>query len=394
MSAVLGDRSLFPTLAAKAYLNHAAISPPSTPVQDAINAVVLDYATNGVGAVMNWVNQREQLRVDLAAFVGAQPTDIGFVANTSAGIRTIALCMPWQPGDRVVLFTGEFPTNVTPWQQAAKTFDLQIDMLPLRGFADGSGDGLARLEAHLKHHQTRLVAVSAVQFQTGLRMPIDAMAALCHRHGAELCVDAIQAIGAVPFQVNAVDYLACGSHKWLMGVEGAGFVYIHPDRIAALRPRTASWLSHTEGGMDFLFLGAGHLRHDRPIRARADFVEGGISNSIGLAALHAALGPLNALGTAAIFDHIQHYHDALEDELLARGFSSERAMDPAARSGILSVFPPEGHRTADLSEALSAHRIATTTPDGRLRFSPHWPNHRSEIAVITDALDHILQRRQ
>lgn len=390
MAAVIGDRALFPRLGPRAYLNHAAISPPSTAVTDAARAVIDDYATRGVGAVLTWVEQRERLRARLAGLIGVQAADIGFVANTSAGVTAAALCFPWQPGDRIALFTGEFPTNVTPWQQAAEAHGLHVDFLPLDGFADGSGDGLARLGAHLQATPTRLVAVSAVQFQTGLRMPLPEMAALCHQHGAQIFVDAIQQIGGVPFDASGLDYVACGSHKWLMGLEGAGFLYVHPDRVAALRPRVASWLSHAEGGMDFLFAGAGHLRYDRPIRQRADFVEGGISNSVGLAALEASVALLQQLGPEAIFAHIQRYHDALEPALLARGFASERAADPGARSGTLSVVPPSGVPLGPLAEALGARGVGASTPDGRLRFSPHWPNSLDEIDHVVAALDEAL----
>ena len=387
MSVALGDRTLFPQLKARAYLNHASISPPSLLVQEAVQAVITDYAQHGVDAVMGWIEQRSRLRADLADVIGARPEDIGFTANTSAGVTAVAVCFPWSPGDRIVLFQGEFPTNVTPWQQAARASGAQIDFLPLSGFGDGSGDGLARLDAHLRANPTRLVAVSAVQFQTGLRMPLSQMADLCHRHGAQIFVDAIQAVGCVPIDVRSLDYVACGSHKWMMGLEGAGFVYIHPDRIAGLRPRLASWLSHAEGGIDFLFLGGGHLRYDRPIRQRADFVESGMSNSVGLAALHAALGPLRTLGVDTIYRHVQRYHDALEPTLLSHGFRSERARDPAARSGTLSACPPAGIAVPALSQALSARGVATSTPDGRIRFAPHWPNALSEIPMVTAAID-------
>src|SRR6185369_9998242 len=105
----------------------------------------------------------------------------------------------------------------------------------------------------------RLVAISAVEFQSGLRTPFAELAALCHAHGAELSVDAVQACGAVPIDVGAmgIDYLACGSHKWMMGLPGAGFLYAAPGRVEALRPHVAGWLSH-EDGLDFLFRGPGH----------------------------------------------------------------------------------------------------------------------------------------
>ena len=390
MRAVLGERSLFPDLKPFAYLNHAAISPPSLPVRQAAEAVLGDYAARGVDAFMRWVEQRERLRALLAELIGAQAADLGFIPNTSAGVTHIATCLPWRSGARILLFEGEFPTNVTPWQQAARSAGLTVDFLSLASFGDGSGDGLRRLEAALRAGGVQLVAVSAVQFQTGLRMPVETMAELCHAHGAELFVDAIQCIGGAPFAVGAADYVAAGSHKWLMGIEGGGFLYIHPDRVAALRPRTASWLSHAQGGIDFLFEGAGHLRYDRPIRQRADFVEGGVSNAVGLAALEAAVQQIASLGVEAISAHIQRYHDLLEPELIERGFASVRAPTAEGRSSILSVLPPADVSLKALHAALGARGVAATTPDGHLRFSPHWPNSTHEIPPLLGALDEAL----
>lgn len=390
MQPTLGDRGLFPDLKPFAYLNHAAVSPPSVRVRAAAQAVLDEYSRHGVGAVLPMIAQRDRLRGRLAHLIQAQPEDIGFVANTSAGVSAVALGMPWQPGDRILLFNGEFPTNVTPWQQAAASFGLSITFLPLDGFFDPSGDGLTHLETALKDGGVRLVAVSAVQFQTGLRMPVGEMAAVCHRYGARLFVDAIQAIGAVPFDARAVDFLACGSHKWLMGLEGCGFVYVHPDAIDALVPRVASWLSHDGGHLDFLFEGGGHLRYDRPIRARADFVEGGAPNVLGFAALEAAVEILETLTPAAIHDHIQQYLDVLEPALVSRGFTSRRARDPSRRSGILSTAPPAGVDLKSMADALNQRGVSVSTPDGHLRFSPHWPNRMTEIPSVLEALDEVL----
>lgn len=384
----LGDRSLFPELQPSVYLNHAAISPPSLAVQRAAAEVLSSYATEGVGAALRWFEQRGALKADLAALIGAAPEDIGLVANTTAGVVAVALCMPWRRGESIVVFDGEFPTNVTPWQQAAHTSGLTLQRLPLAGFADGSGDGLAAVEAALRGGGVRLVAVSAVQFQTGLRMPLAELAELAHAHGAQLFVDGIQAVGVVPLDVAAlgIDYLACGSHKWLMGLEGCGFLYVSPARIDALVPRVAGWLSHEEP-LGFLFDGPGHLRYDRPIRARADFVEAGAPNTLGLATLQASVGLLAQLGVPEIYAHVQAYHDALEPLLLQRGFTSLRASDPGARSGILSALPPAGRSDPEVVAALAGQGVAVTNPDGVVRFSPHWPNGLHELPRVQAALD-------
>src|SRR4029079_13991306 len=100
--------SLFPTLAPAVYLNHAAISPPSLPVQQAIHTIVDDFARHGTDAFMRGAGERQRLRGLFARLIGAEGEDIALVANTTRGVSDIALCLPWRPGDRVLLFQGEF----------------------------------------------------------------------------------------------------------------------------------------------------------------------------------------------------------------------------------------------------------------------------------------------
>lgn len=385
--AAFGDRSLFPGLSAQVYLNHAAISPASVAVHEQVSAVLSDYAEGGLEGFLRWLPQRERLKGKLATLIGATAEDIGFVANTTAGMVAIAFSLDWKPNDRVLLFEGDFPTNVTPWQQAAKTFGATVDFVSAQPFERSTEEGLAALEEELRKG-ARIVAVSQVRFQSGFAMPVDAIGALCHRYGAELSVDAIQGLGVVPLDVGNIDYLSCGSHKWLMGLEGAGFVYIAPKQAQALRPRLAGWLGH-ENALDFLFLGPGHLRHDRPFRKSADVVEQGAQNTAGLAALEASVDLIGQLGVCAIWEHVQRYHDALEPLLLEKGFESRRASFASGRSGSLSVRPTGklGElAVAELAEQLGQAGVAVTTPDGHLRFAPHWPNALDEVAIIAEAL--------
>ncbi len=391
VTAALGDRALFPDLRDRVYMNHAAVSPPSLPVRAAAQRALEDYAAHGADAWPRWREQRQRLRQQLARLIGASADDLALVASTSQGILDVALCLPWRQGDRVVLLEGEFPANVTAWQQAAAHFGLRTMFLRARDFAP-QGPGLAQLEDVLRAG-ARVVAASAVQFQTGLRMPLREMAALCHRFDAELCVDAIQAAGVVPLDVRAlgVDYLAVGSHKGLMAPEGAGFLYVKPERAAALRPLVSGWLSH-EDGVAFLFEGAGRLRYDRPIRKRPDFLEFGAMNTIGFAALEASVAILLELGVPAIFAHVGALLDRLEGALVELGFHSLRERSEAARSSILGLLPPPGGPSVRvLWERLRAEGIACSTPDGVLRFSPHWPNDPGQVDTVVDAMRRALR---
>jgi cysteine desulfurase/selenocysteine lyase len=385
----LGERALFPDLEGTAYLAHAAISPLSSPVRERIAEVAADYGRGGMAGFVRWAPHLRQVRQDLASMISADPGEIAFVANTTQGVIDIAFGLPWRKGDRVVLFDGEFPANVTPWQQAAEQFGLELCWLSLDPFQRSPDEGLAELERSLDRG-VRVVAVSAVQYKTGLRMPLAEMAALCHKYDAEIFVDAIQALGATPLDVSwGIDYLSSGSHKHLMGPEGAGFLYVAERCAATLRPRLAGWLGHEEPAA-FLMGDEPQLNYDNPLKSGAQAFETGTSNVIGLAALGASVELLSQIGVAAIHAHVDTYLDQLEAGLVERGFRSHRSNAPVLRSTLLSVAVPEDVRLSKLGAALRDRGVVCNTPDGLMRFAPHWPNAHSEVPQVLAALDDAL----
>ncbi|MEN1728528.1 MAG: aminotransferase class V-fold PLP-dependent enzyme [Pseudomonadota bacterium] len=385
--AVLGSRELFPDLEASVYLNHASLSPPSLPVIRAVQRSLTGYATQGMPWYSEEMACRDRLRAQLAGLIGGEAEDLGLIANTSAGVLAIALCLDWSPGDRIVLFEGEFPTNITPWQQTARRENLDIIWHRADDFRLNRDQALERLEDTLKRG-IRLVAVSAVQFTTGQRMPLEAIGALCARHGAELFVDGIQALGVVPIDAPAmgISFFTAGSHKWLMGPEGLGCLWVDPTASDRLLPNVAGWLSHEEA-FAFLTNGPGHLRYDRPFQHGARMVESGTFNSFGAAGLKASVELIEQIGVQALFNHVQAWHDAIEPGLIERGFESARMASAEGRSGSLSLRPPPGFDAPAWARAMAAHGISASSPDGWLRLAPSWPNALNEVQIVLDAVD-------
>lgn len=382
----LGDRSLFPDLDARAYLAHAALSPPSIPVRRAVIASMSDIGRRAAGYFPDALAQRGRTRARFASLVGAAEDEVALTMNTTQGVVDVALCLPWRAGDRVVCFTGEFPANVTPWQRAAALFDLDLVFVPadlFRTDPDRAWEAFDRAIAG----GARLVAASAVQFQTGFRMPLRALSDAARAKGAELFVDGIQACGGTPVDVTAdgIDYLATGSHKWLMGLEGVGFVYARRELARRFRPHVAGWLGHPDP-FAFLSQGEGLLRYDKPLRDAVDVFEQGTFNAAGCVAIEASMSLLADLGVEAIHAHANRYLDALEPLLVARGFRSLRATDPAGRSCILGARPPGGTVGA-WARALAQRGVVVSTPDGALRFAPHWPNALAEVPLVVEAID-------
>lgn len=392
MKAELGDRGLFPDLRVVAYLNHAAISPLSRPAREAAERAIADSAREGSVAFAERLLERQQLRADLARLMGAHTGEIALVPSTLYGLAALATSLPWRRGARVIVFEGEYPTNVSVWQRACLQHGLTLVMLPVADFARPEGPDLGALERELRHGDVQLCAASAVQFQTGLHMPLQRMAALCHAHGAQLAVDAVQALGSVPFDVKAldVDYAAAGSHKWLMGSDGAGVLYIKAEHLPQLTPAFTGAFSHMDA--ELMFAQPGQLRYDRPLLREARLFEGGMLSSISLSTLSASVPILLSLGIARIHEHVNAYIDALEAGLVTRSFRSLRMPDRARRSCTLGVLmpPTAAFAASRLAHELTIRGVVCSSPDGVLRFAPHFANGLHEVPQVLAALDEVL----
>src|ERR1044072_1291350 len=157
-------RALFPVTERAVYLNHAAVSPPPTTTIQAVEAQLRDVRDNGSVNFRSWLRVKEEGRELLARLLGARPQQVAFVRNTSDGLSTVANGLTWKPGDNIVTFRREFPSNIYPWLRVRGAFGVEVRM---REEVDGRGD-LDELESMIDGH-TRVVAISQVQFASGFR---------------------------------------------------------------------------------------------------------------------------------------------------------------------------------------------------------------------------------
>lgn len=387
MTPVLGSRDLFVDLDTPHYLNTASISPLSKPVADAMVASLMNQATGGVSAVPHYAASVEAVRASFGELVGADAVDVAVLGNTSAGVTAVASCLDWRAGDRVMVFAGDFPANITPWQQAAKRHGLElvwVDGDRFRTDADGVLDDIQREVAR----GLRLIAISAVSFVTGLRRPVERLAELCRDTETELFVDAIQALGVTPLRMDCgIDYLAAGGHKWLGGPFGTGAMAVAPRRWAQLNGTQASWMSHTEP-LGFLFGDRGLLVYDKPLSQGPALFEGGAFNGVGAAGLSTSISLLNQLGVGAISDHVDRLNRVLADGLRSRGWQVLWSDDRQCRAGSVVVNPAR-HHAGKLVAGLAERGVSAASPNGHLRFSPHWYANLDNIYAALAALDEV-----
>lgn len=368
-------RGLFPTTRTNAFLNHAGIAPLSKPVAEAMQQNIawrLELGATSRREEEDWPTTHA--RRSLARLIGADEAEICLTRNTSHGLNIVAAGLPWQPGDNVVTAETEFPANVYPWKNLERQ-GVRVRFAPAQ-------DNRILVEdvAALMDDRTRLVAISFVEFATGFRNDLLALAELCQAHGALLCVDGIQGVGGLALDVGQVpiDFLAVGGAKWLMGPIGTGFLFIRRQHISRLGLVMAGWFGTTDIHQ--------HFRYDLPWREDARRFEEGSLNMIGAAGLDAAIKLLLAVGLDTIEQRILALTDRLIEGLERCGYQViSPVAHPSERSGIVS-FQHQRHDPLQLEGRLCEANVVISRRGPFIRVSPHFYNNGDDVDRLLSAL--------
>lgn len=365
-------RNEFPVTSACVYFDHAGVAPVSRRVADAVAAFIADARDFARLHYPAWELRAEAVRVAAAGLVHAAAEEVAFVASTSDGLSAVATAFDWKPGDSVVAVDGEFPANVYPWWALGR-LGVQTRLAPIV-------DGRLTVDAvaGLIDESTRIVSVSAVDFATGQRRPLAALAELCRRRGVLFCVDAIQALGALRIDVerDGIDALAADGHKWLCAPEGCGILYVSRRWLDRLVPQRIGWKSVVDSSR--------YLPYHFELKPDAQKFECGSLNFLAIHALGAALDLVSDVGMDAIEQRVLAMTAQLRDGLESHGLMLVSPGAAPERSGITTVRTPE---PADVVvRRLRAAGVLASPRGGGVRFSPHFYCNEDDIARCLDVL--------
>ena len=368
-------RALFPITNQYNYLNHAAVSPLPLPTLQAVDAQLKDVHENGSVNFQDWLEVKEQARSLLAALLGSRPEQVAFMRNTSDALSTVANGLAWQKGDNIVTFRGEFPSNIYPWRRIRDVFGVELRMCEEH---DGriDFDELAKL---IDQH-TRVVTISHVQFASGFRMDLERLGRLVRQHEALLVVDAIQALGVVPINVEEelVDVAAGASHKWLMAPEGVGYLYLSDRARERIQPTLVGWISvaRPEDYQDF----------EQGWNEASLAWETGTGPAALIYGLKASLELLTALGVAQTARHLTQLTDHLCESLQRKPYRVVSSRLPGEKSQIVCIRHTGSLSAMALYAHLKKQNIITAPRGDRLRIAPHVYNTAEEIDQMVEAL--------
>ncbi len=367
-------RGLFPITEEYVYLNSAAACPLANPVKQAMEKCIGDqYGHGNRRWDGGWSEKEEEVRQKLAALTGVSPAEIALMGNTVQGLSTVASGLDWKPGDNVVTDSLENPANIYPWLNLQRRYGVELRIVPARDGRVIPDDLFSAVDG-----KTRVVTVSSVQWTNGFRVDLESIGGSCRERGIYLVVDAIQHLGALPFDARAlnVDFLSAGAYKSLLGPVGVGCFFCRQELLDELWPAGAGHRSVVD---------ATTLDYRMELRPTAQRFEGGALNYVGLHGFNASLDLIREAGVDSIEQHLLRLTDLLVHGLREKGYLVLSSLRPEERSGIVSFGHGE-QDAAQLVQRLMRSGIIVSLRNGAVRVSTHLYNDEEDIERLVVTL--------
>lgn len=353
-------RARFPALERTAHLASCSLGARSADLDDAMHRMLDDMATGGAP----WGLFEEQVfeaRQRFAALIGAEPGQVAVVPNASTGAYQVASTTDWRTRPRIVTTALEFPSMAHVW---------------LAQRPRGAEVEYAERYEELVDGRTGLVSVPMTTYQDARRMPVADVARLAHDAGAKVFVDAYQAVGTEPVDVERLgcDYLVAGTMKYLLGLPGMAFLYVRDPESVHREPSLTGWFGRTN---PFAFDPC-----TLDFAATAAKFETGTPGVPAAYTANTGLRLIGELDLAEVRRHVLDLQDHAIERLTAQG-EQVRALprdERGAHIGLLDTDP------SGLAKSLARQGVAVSPRGDVVRLSFHYYSDPSDVAALCAAL--------
>ena len=368
-------RALFPAANDYTYMNSAAVSPIPTTAVDAVLSQLRDVSANGSVNFMDWVATKNRARALVASMLNVRDEQIAFTRNTSDGFASIAGGVRWRKGDNIVSFAEEFPANFYAWRRVRDDHGVELRLCPERDGRIDLDEFIALIDS-----DTKLVAISAVQYASGFRADLERVGRAARAVDALFCVDIIQGLGATGYDLPAefVDAACLASHKWLCAPEGCGIIYLSDRAREMVEPTMVGWIS-VETPWDF-------ADRAQPFKPNALAWESGTGASALFYGLEQSLKLLTETGLAQIAAYLDELTDYLCERIAGKNYDIISSRAPGEKSAIVCLKHRNGLHSSEIAERLEAEKIIVSPRGDRLRIAPHFYNNREDVDRLIEML--------
>lgn len=373
-------RREFPILEQTVYLISHSLGAMPRATYDRLHEYADAWATRGVRAwAEGWWDKPVTVGNEVGRIIGADPGTVVMHQNVSICQSLVLSCfLPLQNPKRNKIVYSElnFPSVMYVYEAHARAHGLRIEVVKSD---DGITVPLERMLAAIDD-QTLLVPMSHVVYKSAFLQDARAITERAHQAGAMVVLDTYQSAGTVPFSVKElnVDFAAGGSVKWLCGGPGAGYLYVRPDLIDKLEPKTTGWMAH-----DAPFAFETELRYAPNITR---FLHG----SPAIPALYAAESGyriINEIGVKAIREKSVRQTQRLIELAEAAGFRVTSPQNPERRGGTITVW--DENAAAITKELIRREFIVDYRPGAGVRISPHFYTKDEELELVVNEMKKI-----
>jgi len=379
-------RSEFPILEKTVYLISHSLGAMPRSTYARLEEYADVWATRGVRAwAEGWWDKPVTLGNEIAGIIGADPNTVVMHQNVSICQSLILSCLlplaTRSKRNKIVFEELNFPSVMYVYEAHARAHGLRIERVKSD---DGITIPLERMLAAIDE-ETLLVPISHVLFKSAFLQDAKAITERAHEAGALVVLDTYQSAGTVPFSVKElqVDFATGGSVKWLCGGPGAGYLYVRPDLIDQLQPRTTGWMAHEH---PFAFETEMHY---------APNITRWLHGSPAIPALYAAESGywiINEIGVAAIRDKSCRQTQMLIELAEGEGFRVTSPRDPSQRGGTITVWDDQA--AAITKELIRREFIVDYRPGAGVRISPHFYTRDEELELVIAEMKKIRDRRE
>jgi L-cysteine/cystine lyase len=352
-------RALFPVLERFAYLNAGTFGPLARATADAVAEQLrrdVEHGRGGKPYIDDVLAARSTLRALMAELIVTTPDHVALTSSTTDGCNIVLGGLDFQPGDEIVTSDAEHFGLAGPIYASGATVRVA------RVQALGPDEALEAIVAEITP-RTRLVAVSHVLWTTGVGLDVHA---LKERTGLPILVDGAQSVGAIPVEVDALDYYTVSGQKWLCGPDSTGALYVAD--VEALRIARPSYFAQQSFEPDGRYVP----------RSGAQRFDSGWMRVSALKGLTTAIG----LAPEWRFDRIREMAGQCVDALAER----VKVITPLNQAGLVT-FQPEGDPdevTARLFEQNVLVRSVPGTP--WVRASCGWWTSNEDVERLARAV--------
>jgi selenocysteine lyase/cysteine desulfurase len=364
-------RRRIPLLSSLIPMNNCSQSPQTDHTRAAAERYLDSWKTSG----MDWDSWMEEValaKAEFARLIKAPAESIAVFSSVSEATSSVASAIDFSAKrSKVVVTEAEFPTVGHVWL-AQQPRGAHVSWVPVR---DGIVDA-AQYE-RLVDRDTAIVSISHAYYMNGSTQDLAAIAELAHANGTLCYVDGYQTLGTVPVDVRAlaIDFLASGNLKFLMGIPGIAFLYVRPDVVERLHPTVTGWFGRAN---PFAFQTA--TLDWAPTASRFD---SGTPPVINAYIARAGMEIINTVGVDNIRGWLETLGQRLIDGGRDRGLTLHGTNDMSRKTATTAFVVGDSHA---VEAAMRARGVLPSARGQVIRLSPHFYNTLGDVDTALDVL--------